>query len=115
MDALADTLANGGGTYRIGYLSRDRVTLANGYVVGIAQGTSAIVQIDAPTALLDGVMVAIEHAYGSLVGTWIDWTTHTIHVDPVQWVADREDAIRLGRQNAQLAIWDVKNAKEITL
>lgn len=50
---------------------------------------------------------------GQLVGVWTNPETGRTHIDNTRWVYSRETAIELGKRHNQLAIWDIKNKKEI--
>ena len=49
------------------------------------------------------------------VGGWIDYETNKTYIDAVHIVNDIETAIKLGRINKQIAIYDITNDKEIRL
>jgi hypothetical protein len=47
------------------------------------------------------------------VGGWHDKDHNSFTLDPSEQIADRDEAIRLGRERNQQAIWDVANQEEI--
>ena len=47
------------------------------------------------------------------MGSWDDENSGKVFLDVSKNVADRGEAIRLGKQNDQLAVWDVANKEEI--
>lgn len=59
-------------------------------------------------------MVAIKSG-SNLVGVWTDSRTGRVYIDPVTHVSDRQSAIELGLSRAEMAIWDVRESKEIVL
>ena len=50
-----------------------------------------------------------------LVGVWVDPKTGVREVDSTLWIESLEDAIRVGREFDQKAIWDCKSNKEVWL
>jgi hypothetical protein len=49
------------------------------------------------------------------LGAWLDPETNLVYLDVVVTLPSKEDAIRLGKQYSQLAIFDLLNEKEIRL
>ncbi len=57
----------------------------------------------------------IARAHGwSMFGVWND-SDGVQYIDPTEWVANREVAMRLGVSRSQIAIWDVENQTETFL
>jgi hypothetical protein len=52
---------------------------------------------------------------GAFVGTWADTDKGGHYLDVSQWVQTREDAVRLGREAGQLAVFDLEHGEAITL
>jgi hypothetical protein len=50
---------------------------------------------------------------GAYVGAWLDTTTGLWYLDVSVNVRQRNQALRLGRQWSQLAVWDVENVQEV--
>lgn len=50
---------------------------------------------------------------GSTVGSWLN--DGILYLDVCRWFADRNEAIAYGREQEQLAIWDIEKQEEITL
>jgi hypothetical protein len=48
-------------------------------------------------------------------GSWLDSETGKIHYDAVDFVTDRDEAIRLGLERGEIAIWDAAAGEEIRL
>ena len=46
-------------------------------------------------------------------GVWQDPNTNLTYLDVVIWAPDEETAIKIGKDKKQLAIWDIKQQKEI--
>lgn len=71
-----------------------------------------------PLKKRDGYFVAIREFKGYLgkneyAGVWKDPKTKIIYLDVVIWVPDEETARKIGKVKKQLAIWDIKQQKEI--
>lgn len=119
-DPFAITLRDGGGTFRVG--PGDSIVLDNpdwGYTVGRTRGSGVTIQphptsVFLPVTLLFRAMryVAVAYSVG-LVGTWYDGGI--IYVDPVVIMADRREALRLGRSLNQRAIYDNVNQRVISI
>ena len=72
--------------------------------------------IDTITKIAD----SIESIHLYYVGVWItkdyyDTRFVKIYVDKTRWVFDLNDAIKLGKDNKQEAIWDIFEGKEIKI
>lgn len=46
-------------------------------------------------------------------GVWTDMEDGKIYFDAVTHVDNREDAVNLGRERGEIAIWDIENGEEI--
>ena len=71
-----------------------------------------------PVRKRSGYFVAIREYKSYLwkneyAGIWKDPKTNIIYLDAVVWVKNENEAIKLARVKKQLAIWDIKNQKEI--
>jgi hypothetical protein len=121
-ESLRDyVLANGGATILLENSSP--YTAENGYAVGVATGTYFRVPVATATAEQLGALVNnikdIIHLGGTIldeanaVGFWVNdgW----IHIDPVQIVPSGRDAINLGYERKQEAIYDFRRKSEIFL
>jgi hypothetical protein len=51
---------------------------------------------------------------GEYFGGWLDKGTGKIHLDVVSVVGDRDEAIKLGKQHNQIAIFGFKGVEEIS-
>ena len=49
----------------------------------------------------------------NLYGVWEDDETGKVYVDAVQWDVSRRAAVQVGRDRGELAVWDIKNSREI--
>ena len=49
------------------------------------------------------------------LGTWLDTETQKIYLDISRTITDKETALKLAKNNNQLAIFDLKNLTEIRL
>lgn len=85
------------------------IDVEQGYVVGgLVQ--SIIVDADNEDAFWDAFYILYhDHA---CVGTWLN--DGQIHLDAVEIIADEQEALRIGRERGEIAIWDAANAQEIT-
>lgn len=111
-ELLAATLANGGATFdpRTGMLLQPK----RGYAVGMRADTFATLPTDTDADALGAAVTALRYAYPTaLVGTWVDGGV--IHLDPVEVVASRETAVRLGRERSQLAVYAFATGEEVRL
>lgn len=84
--------------------------LKSGYMVSLA-GYEIITTVNELTtnALLAHARMA--HALGGFVGLWLD--TDKLYIDISINEKDRQKALKTGKFNNQLAIYDVENDKEI--
>ena len=115
------TLANGGGTF--GYMFGAPLVLEAGYVVSTDEDRGIVVPVEDFTATVVSVFVmnnlpyVIDCIYGDgeyrmkRFGTWV--ADGYVHLDVVELVNDREDALLKGMAHGQLAIWDNANGCEI--
>jgi hypothetical protein len=51
----------------------------------------------------------------SLVGVWTAPDSGNVYIDPVTHISDYASAVKLGRDNGELAIWDAFKSEEIYL
>lgn len=51
----------------------------------------------------------------AFVGVWVDSASGKVYFDEVRIVEDRDEAIKLGREWGQLAIFDLNEGEEIRL
>ncbi|MGL5893409.1 MAG: hypothetical protein ACRCZM_02185 [Bacteroidales bacterium] len=65
----------------------------------------------------DGLRRVINHAKGhdNIVGGWLNDDDGEFYFDSVRIFTDLEEAIRFGRENKQIAIFDLTNLKLIKL
>lgn len=85
----------------------------SGYFVG-GVIPEAVVEAtgDAAKSFMEAVGVALTKGVEYL-GTWVH--EDRIYVDGSQWIADLDEAVKLGRERGELAIWDSGKGEEITL
>jgi hypothetical protein len=118
-DILADTLANGGGSYLPA--TGQRANIRTGYMVSM-KGRE--LQLDTPATddqrtiarwvLASRVEEMVrDWRQGAYLGTWID--QGRLYIDHSVWVEDRAAALQMGRNNDQLAIWDCAAGASIPL
>lgn len=111
-DILAQTLANGGGTF-----AADGTTPTDGFAVAIHEGTFArltVHQTDDGPVVAESAFVRdlarLAAAYpGAMVGTWVD--KGTLHLDPVLIVPTLSQAFAIGRATGQQAIYDLRGQR----
>lgn len=88
--------------------------LESGYVVG---GKVPTFVTNLRTDDTPGYAVAewvYEHP-SDFYGSWLDQKTGVTHIDAVDVVQDRDEAIRLGLSRGEIAIWDAAAGEEIRL
>lgn len=71
-----------------------------------------------PLKKRSGYFVTIREFKGYLgkneyAGVWKDPKTNLVYLDVVIWVPNKETALKIGKDKKQLAIWDIKQQKEI--
>ena len=54
-------------------------------------------------------------AEGEYLGVWTNPVSGVTYYDKSVWVAGLDEAIAIGNQHNQLAIWDIANEKEVWL
>ena len=98
----------------------------SGYMVSLppSEGTNKVVPLSAMKgevglSNLYGVLLAAREYIDGLadpsdvyLGTWVD-DTQMVHLDVSLNIPDLDEAVKIGRKNNQLAIWDVANMDEI--
>jgi hypothetical protein len=108
----AYTAEHGGGTFESATLLPFEPK--DGYAVGLVSGTPVILSASGPVECLDKYVRHIAGEYAApFVGTWLNGDR--IHIDPVEYVNDRERAIGLGRVRGQAAIYDFAAGESIDL
>lgn len=73
-------------------------------VIEVSEHAAKSLKLAVSAALTNGV---------EYLGTWVH--ENNIYVDGSQWITSLADAIKLGRERGELAIWDAGKAEEITL
>lgn len=126
LQIIEHTLRNGGHTEFAGPAARYIIGQGGaGFTctVGLLQRASAE-DVSVPSSLL--VKLAVLRAYWveqgyQTVGTWVDTESSTIpeyrtvYVDPGNATDDLDEALRLGKERGELAIWDTLECVEIRL
>ena len=103
---VGHTLLNGGGTFT---RNGCPVTPESGYAVALeGQRYAEFPQVGPALELLSRVSYSAEY-----FGTWYD--SGRLYVEPCEIIADRESAVRIGRERGQLAIYDFAAGEVITL
>lgn len=105
-------LSNGGATIR----SRTMVAVSpkRGYAVGATSETAIRLPITASETAIRQAMFLIWYRFGTRhLGAWVDGDT--IHLDPTTIIRNKRDALRLGRENRQMAIYDLRKGETITI
>lgn len=97
------------------FSAKGRVT--SGYSVGIEEGTGKTIQGKKVTEKQIADFIEEKKDLlknpNNFVGTWYDKDNNVTHIDVSTAVKTEEEAMDLGDQNKQLAIWDFKNKQEI--
>lgn len=108
LSIIARTLQAGGGTFQNGYDVTDE--LETGFVVGGVL-PSSIQPADAHNTIANELIeLSDKH---SLIGTWLH--DGEIHIDVVEIIEDRDEALTLGKERGEIAIWDIANATEVVV
>lgn len=105
-DIVADILSNGGGTYDTADL--DPAGQKYGYYVSIKdQGLTV------PVDKFNGEILSnyLKYMSTDLLGAWV--FNDEVYLDSTKWFADLDEALEFGRQNDQMAIWDIANQTEV--
>jgi len=90
------------------------ITPKRGYAVGATTETAIRLPITATDTDLARALFLIWHQFGTRhLGAWVDGDT--IHLDPATIVRTKRDAITLGRENRQLAIYGFAKRETITI
>ena len=113
---VAHAIENGGGTFRItkgGFTPDER---EKGYYVSLSGGVENLPFLDAQTVRK---VLAAWASNGHVseytrLGLWKD-DSDNWSIDLTVWVYNPSSAEIVGRDNNQRAIWDITNAREITL
>lgn len=105
---IRDTLINGGGTFLNGRNISEE--LSGVFVVG-GRVPSSVIDFTDTGAVADSVSELMNNH--SVIGTWFH--EGKIHLDVVDIIHDREEAIELGKERGEIAIWDVDANTEIVL
>jgi hypothetical protein len=114
--AARPTLVNGGGTFT---LTGEQVLHRRGYYVG-GLVPSAIVAAFGVSYIEDCLERFVQQHVGwtedredIYLGTWLNGGN--VYIDLSEWVGDRDQAIGLGRERGELAVWDCERGEEVTL
>jgi hypothetical protein len=105
-EIIKATRANNGATFDGSGL----LDYASGYMVGLSDN-SLTARID-DTSTLAGLLDSVV-SDGGTWGTWND--DGTVYIDPVVNVRRKSDAVALAQAHNQLAIWDVRHAREVRI
>lgn len=67
------------------------------------------------THVVNELIMFVSRASTPYVGHWTDSETGKIHFDAVNWFQDEYTAAAIGRVRKEIAIWDVRNERELRL
>ena len=105
-------IADGGAT--ITARTMTAVAPKRGYAVGATSETAIRLPITATETDIRRAMFLVWVQYGTRhIGAWVDGDT--IHIDPSTIVSTKRDAMELGRENRQLAIYGFPKGETITI
>lgn len=110
--SIFDAILDGetGGTFsRIG-----RVDFTTGFYVGGAV-PSLVIDDAFSRPLLVRLDKFVTDCPTDLVGFWFDTDNGKLHLDAVNWYQDEYTASAIGRVRKEIAIWDIKNDREVRL
>jgi len=90
------------------------ITPKRGYAVGATTETAIRLPITATETTIRQALFLIWYRFGTRhLGAWVDGDT--IHLDPTTIVRTKRDAMRLGRENRQIAIYNLAKGQTITI
>jgi len=97
-----------------------QVKKQTGFFVSLKeQGTIIELKDFTPDSLfltINKLFIQYEIIYNKqFIGIWLDKVNGKVYIDISVWVQDREEAIRKGLAESQIAIWDIENGQEIYL
>jgi hypothetical protein len=105
-------LRDGGATITARTLSP--ITPRRGYAVGATTETAIRLPITATETTIRQALFLIWYRFGTRhLGAWVDGDT--IHLDPTTIVRTKRDALRLGSENRQMAIYGFAKRETITI
>lgn len=105
-------LRDGGATIKSRTLTP--ITPKRGYAVGATTETAIRLPITATETTIRQALFLIWYRFGTRhLGAWVDGDT--IHLDPTTIVSTKRDAIRLGRENRQMAIYNLAKGQTIMI
>jgi hypothetical protein len=108
---LIHTMRNGGGTF---FPDGEAYSPESGYAVGQFSGTYALVPLDDIPDNFDGAIKSLQLAFPNLfIGTWVH--DGYIHIDPVEIVSNRANALAAARKRNQKAIYDFSTGETINV
>ena len=109
-DVLKLTMEFGGGTFD---RNLELVTPESGFAVGMVRDSYAVFSLDDLDDLNHSILTVLGSFPGAYVGTWLN--DGHIHVDPVQIVENRADALELARKMRQKAIYNFSTGETINV
>lgn len=105
-------LSNGGATIKS--RTMEAVSLRRGYAVGATTETAIMLPITATEKTIREALFLIWYRFGTRhLGAWVEG--ETIHLDPTTIVRNKRDALNLGVENHQMAIYDLRRGETITI
>jgi hypothetical protein len=110
------TLGNNGGTFTF---TGAQVLHRRGYYVGGLVPTAIVAAFDVPyiadclERFVQQHVVRTEDREDIYLGTWVNGGN--VYIDLSNWIPDRDQAIGLGRERGELAVWDCERGEEVTL
>lgn len=103
---VARTARDGGCT--VSLVSGDVATHTTGFYVG---GVVKTVRLPLEPTLEEyaDAVESVRAAMGGkgYIGTWRNYYDTTTDVDGVEWYADADEALRVGRERGELAVWEI--------
>jgi hypothetical protein len=105
-------IADGGITIKSRTLAP--VSPKRGYAVGSTTDTAIRLPLTATDTDIHRAMFLVWARYGTRhIGAWVDGDT--IHIDPSTIVRSKRDALTLGQENRQMAIYGFAKRETITI
>lgn len=113
-DIMEEVAQTGGGTWCLndGYLPFE------GYFVALGGKFGKVLPKKQATAVALANFIRQHYASlkgrGVYLGVWSDRKTNKVWFDLVECVEGRDEAIDLGRQRGQIAVWDIARQEEVS-
>lgn len=103
------TKASGGGTFDPHSL--EPVDMSSGYFVSRDGVGMEIPEEQFEEGIVSGWLANVKQAAGDFIGTWVD--EGKVYLDLTRWFEDLDEALKFGKANNQIAVWDIENGEAV--